>query len=73
MRLLLVTQAILGLLLIVSILMQNRGSGLGAAFGSDFGGYHTKRGLEKFLFRASSTLGALFVVVALASVYFAAH
>ena len=73
MRLLLVTQAILGLLLIVSILMQNRGSGLGAAFGSDFGGYHTKRGLEKFLFRASITLGALFIIVALASVYFSAH
>ncbi len=73
MRLLLVTQAILGLLLTISILMQNRGSGLGAAFGSDFGGYHTKRGLEKFLFRASITLGALFVIVALTSVYFSAQ
>ncbi len=73
MRLLLVTQAILGLLLIVSILMQNRGSGLGAAFGSDLGGYHTKRGFEKFLFRASIILGTVFVVVALASVYFSAR
>ena len=72
MKFLLIIQAILAILLVVSILLQSRGAGLGAAFGADFGGYHTKRGFEKFLFRASIVLGGLFVLTALASVYFAA-
>lgn len=69
MRLLLILQAIIAILLIASILMQNRGSGLGAVFGGDFGGYHTKRGFEKFLFRASVVLGVLFAITALANIY----
>ena len=54
-------QIVISLLLMTSILMQNRGSGLSAAFGGDFSGFHTKRGLEKFLFVASSILGSLFI------------
>ena len=69
MRLLLITQAILAILLMASILMQNRGSGLGAVFGGDFGGYHTKRGFEKFLFRASVILAILFALVGLINIY----
>ncbi len=63
MRFLLILQAIVGILLSVSILLQNRGSGLGSAFGSDFGGYYTKRGIERFLLWASVALGALFIVL----------
>ncbi len=70
MRLLLIFQAIIAIMLIVSILMQNRGSGLGAVFGGDFGGYHTKRGFEKFLFRMSIVLAILFVIIALVNIYF---
>jgi preprotein translocase subunit SecG len=73
MRFLLIFQVILALLLTTSILMQNRGSGLGAVFGGDFGGYHTKRGFEKFLFRASIVLAILFSLASLANVYFGAH
>lgn len=36
-------------LLIISILLQNRGSGLGATFGGDSNVYRTKRGIEKLL------------------------
>jgi len=64
-------QVIISLLLMVSILMQNRGSGLSAAFGGDFSGFHTKRGLEKFLFVASSILGSLFIVNAIVFILFA--
>lgn len=71
MRSLLIAQAVIALLLIVSILLQNRGSGLGSAFGSDFGGYYTKRGIEKFLLYATVVLGALFLIVAVLNVYFA--
>lgn len=59
-------QIAISFILIVSILLQNRGSGLSAAFGGDFGGFHTKRGIEKFLFIVSSMLGGLFLINALA-------
>ncbi|MEK7181793.1 MAG: preprotein translocase subunit SecG [Patescibacteria group bacterium] len=68
MRLLLIAQAVVALLLSVSILLQNRGSGLGSAFGSDFGGYYTKRGLEKFLLYATVVLAAIFIVLSAVNV-----
>jgi protein translocase SecG subunit len=71
MRYLLIAQALVALLLTVSILLQNRGSGLGSAFGSDFGGYYTKRGIEKFLFYATVALGIAFLTLSATNVYFA--
>ena len=62
------SQLVISVLLIISVLLQNRGSGLSAAFGGDFGGFHTKRGIEKFLFVASAVLGTLFIVNALATI-----
>jgi len=56
-------------LLTISILLQNRGAGLSASFGGDFGGYYTKRGMEKFLFRASVVLAAIFLGLAVANIY----
>lgn len=54
-------QIVVSVFLIVSILLQSRGAGLGSTFGGDFGGYYTKRGFEKFLFWTSIVLGALFI------------
>ena len=71
MRSLLIAQAVISVLLVASILLQNRGSGLGSAFGSDFGGYYTKRGIEKFLLYATVVLGTLFLIVAALNVYYA--
>jgi protein translocase SecG subunit len=68
MRLLLALQAIVAILLIVSILLQNRGSGLGSAFGGDFGGYYTKRGIEKFLVYGAIVLAILFFTLAMVNV-----
>lgn len=68
MRVLLIAQAVVAVLLTVSILMQNRGAGLGSAFGSDFGGYYTKRGLEKFLVYAATALAIIFFVLAIVNV-----
>lgn len=62
------SQLVISVLLIISVLLQNRGSGLSAAFGGDFGGFHTKRGIEKFLFIASTVLGTLFIVNALVTI-----
>lgn len=70
MRLLNIGQAVVSILLIASILLQNRGSGLGGAFGGgDLSNYYTKRGLEKFLVYATIILTLLFLGLALLNVY----
>jgi protein translocase SecG subunit len=54
----------------VAILLQNRGTGLGSAFGGTGGGvYLTKRGLEKKLFVATIVLAIIFILLSL-SVFF---
>jgi protein translocase SecG subunit len=68
MKILTISEVVVAILLIISILLQNRGSGLSAAFGGDFGGYYTKRGMEKFLFYASIVLSAIFLILAIATV-----
>lgn len=68
MTLLNVSQIAVSVLLAISILLQNRGSGLSAAFGGDFGGYYTRRGIEKFLFYSSVFFSVLFIALAIASV-----
>lgn len=66
MKTLTIAQLVVALLLVISILLQNRGSGLSAAFGGDLGGYYTKRGIEKFLFYGSVFLTVLFMILAIA-------
>lgn len=59
-------QVVLSVLLIGAILLQQRGAGLGGAFGDSTGGtYYTRRGAELFLFRASIVLAILFALTAL--------
>lgn len=67
MKILSIFQIIVSILLILSILLQSRGSGLSPAFGDDFGGYYTKRGMEKFLFYASIILSIFFIGLAVAN------
>lgn len=64
-----ILQLIVSILLIISILLQNRGSGLGAAFGGDSGGYYAKRGFEKFLLYFSVILTFLFIVLAILNIF----
>jgi preprotein translocase subunit SecG len=56
-----IVQLILAILVIVSILMQQQGSGLGSAFGGEGNFYRSKRGLEKVLFYATIAFIVLFV------------
>lgn len=58
------TQIIISLLLITAILLQQRGTGLGAAFGGEGGVYHTKRGFERILFISTIVLSILFLISA---------
>lgn len=71
MKIISIAQIVISVLLVISILLQNRGSGLSAAFGGDMGGYYTKRGMEKFLFYASIVLSVAFLALAIASVIIA--
>jgi protein translocase SecG subunit len=59
-------QAAISILLVVSILLQNRGTGLSQTFGggSDNSSYQTKRGFDKFLFRATIILAFGFFALA---------
>lgn len=61
-----IAQIVLSALLLVMILLQQKGSGLGGAFGGDGGIYQTRRGAEKVLFRATVVLAVLFIGVAVA-------
>ena len=68
MKFITIAQIAVAILLMISILLQNRGSGLSVAFGGDFGGYYTKRGVEKFLFFAATFLSVCFIGLAIATV-----
>lgn len=60
-------QIILAILLMAAILLQARGTGLGATFGGGGNVYRTKRGVEKKLFQLTILLSILFFGVALAN------
>ncbi len=58
-------QIILGVLLIIVIIIQQKGAGLGSAFGADLGFYRTKRGAEKLLFYATIAISTAFILASL--------
>ena len=49
-------------LLIIAILVQNRGQSLGVSFGGDSGFYRSKRGAEKVISNATVVLAVIFVL-----------
>lgn len=63
-------QIILGILLILVIIIQQKGSGLGASFGGDMSFYRTKRGAEKLLFYATIGLSVTFILSSLIGLLF---
>lgn len=64
----LITEIILGIALVILVVMQSKGTGLGSTFGGDMGFYGTKRGAEKMLFVLTIIVSALFLLTALVSV-----
>lgn len=60
-----IAQIVLSAALILVILIQVRGGGLGGIFGQPDTVYRTRRGIEKSLFQLTIVLVVLFVVVAL--------
>ena len=62
---LVVAQGILAVALIAAVLLQQRGTGLGGAFGGEVTAYRSRRGIERTLFRLTILLAALFVIFSL--------
>lgn len=62
-------QIIAGILLMVIILLQQKGSGLGSTFGGDVSFYRAKRGTEKILFYITIILTVIFIVFALLGLF----
>lgn len=64
-------QIVLSVLLIACVLLQQTGASLGGAFGGDnfSAAYHTRRGSEKFLFRATIVVAVLFALSALLALF----
>ena len=62
-------EIILGILLIVGIVLQQRGASLGGAFGGDnfASTFYKRRGAEKFLFNATIGIAVLLVLAAIAN------
>jgi preprotein translocase subunit SecG len=58
--------------LIISVILQSKGAGLGGLTGVDTGGiFSARRGIEKTLFRITIGLSGLFFLLALMTVLFA--
>lgn len=60
-------QMVISAALVLVIMFQVRGGGLGGIFGQQDTVYRTRRGVEKSLFQLTIVLVVLFVVVALVS------
>lgn len=62
-------QIILSVLLVAAILLQQRGSSLGGAFGGDnfSATFNQRRGAELFLFRFTIVVAVLFVLTSIAA------
>jgi preprotein translocase subunit SecG len=58
-----IAQIVLAIALIVVILFQVKGGGLGGIFGQQSGVYRTRRGVEKILFRLTIVFVVIFLVI----------
>lgn len=63
-----IAQIVLSLVMIVVLLLQVKGAGLGGIFGQQTGVYRTKRGMEKTLFNLTLILVIIFVIVSICAV-----
>jgi preprotein translocase subunit SecG len=60
---LVIAQIVLSIALVLTLLLQVRGGGLGGIFGQADTVYRTKRGVEKTLFQLTIVLVVLFITI----------
>lgn len=63
-----VLTVISSVIMIITILMQTRGTGLGASFGGQDNVYRTKRGAEKVVFNTTILAAVVFVLSVILSI-----
>lgn len=65
------SQIAVSVLLVIVILLQQRGTGLGGAFGGGDGSFFTtRRGIQQKLYLVTWLLGAVFIALALLNLLF---
>jgi preprotein translocase subunit SecG len=62
---LIIAQVLVAIALIIVVMLQVKGGGLGGIFGQSDGVYRTRRGVEKSLFQITIALAVLFVVLSI--------
>jgi len=65
-----IAEAVISILLILTIVLQQRGSTLGSPFGGETSFYATRRGIQQKLFVATIVLAILFTVLAVLNLAF---
>jgi len=60
-----IVQIVISLVLVLVILLQVRGGGIGGIFGQADTVYRTKRGVERYLFYTTIVLAVVFVALAI--------
>ena len=63
-----VAQIVLAIALILTVLFQTKGGGLGGIFGQPGTVYRTRRGVEKTLFQLTIVLVVLFITISIVTV-----
>ena len=62
-----IAQIVLSVLLVLILLLQLRGGGLGSIFGADQSEYRTRRGAEQSMFQLTIALAVIFVGLSVAN------
>ncbi len=62
-----IAQIVMSVLLLLVLLLQLRGGGLGSIFGADQSEYRTRRGAEKSMFQLTIVLAVIFVGLSIAN------
>ena len=60
-----IAQIVLSVALILAIMLQVKGGGLGGIFGQADSVYRTRRGIEKTLFQLTVVLAVIFVIISI--------
>jgi preprotein translocase subunit SecG len=63
-----IAMIIVSVALVLAIMLQSRGGGLGGIFGQPDSVYRTRRGIERTLFRFTIALAVIFILLAILSV-----
>lgn len=66
---LIIFQIVVSILLVLTILMQEKGVGLSATFGGGGEFYRSKRGVDRLLFIATAIFSILFIFIGIAFIF----